>query len=186
MANQGLFTSGPSVNDLLQQRNKRSSDLQQQLMNQAAQGARDPAKARAVSFLGSSLGRALGGSMGGDTKTAEIEAKNAAQKELQNAALKISSTGTSAEQQEFALLLNNQGFSEDALKMSDTAKATKKAEQITLEAKDEATAALASKAQVQTEAQGVADSLKLLDAKGNAGLITSLTSGTATCQQKII
>ena len=46
MANQGLFTTGPSVEDLLQQRNTRALDLQQQLMQGAAQGARDPAKAQ--------------------------------------------------------------------------------------------------------------------------------------------
>lgn len=57
-AQQGLFTQLPSVDDLLQQRNKRATDLQQQLMANAAQGARDPAKAQAISFLGSSLGRA--------------------------------------------------------------------------------------------------------------------------------
>ena len=66
MATQGLFTQGPSVDDLLEQRNKRATDLQQQLMTNAARGARDPAKAQAVSFLGSALGRALGGAVGGE------------------------------------------------------------------------------------------------------------------------
>ena len=71
MANQGLFTTGPSVEDLLQQRNTRALDLQRKLMQGAAQGARDPAKAQAVSFLGSSLGRALAGAMGGEDKEME-------------------------------------------------------------------------------------------------------------------
>lgn len=84
MANQGLFTSGPSVDDLLQQRNTRALDLQQTLMNNAAQGARDPAKAQAVSFLGSSLGRALGGAMGGgDQEMEKLKAEEAEQKRLQ-------------------------------------------------------------------------------------------------------
>lgn len=95
MANQGLFTSGPSVDDLLQQRNKRSSDLQQQLMNQAAQGARDPAKARAVSFLGSSLGRALGGSLGGGSTRDTLEAKEAQKNQAQQSVLQARQ-GTSA------------------------------------------------------------------------------------------
>ena len=71
MAVQGLFTQGPSVDDILAKRNKSQFDLQQQLMNQAAQGARDPAKMRAVSLLGSSLGRALGGAMGGQDEELE-------------------------------------------------------------------------------------------------------------------
>ena len=84
MANQGLFTTGPSVEDLLQQRNTRAFDLQRQLMQGAAQGARDPAKAQAVSFLGSSLGRALAGAMGGEDKQMEErKAAIAAQEEMQ-------------------------------------------------------------------------------------------------------
>ena len=73
MAMQGLFTQGPSVQDILAKRNKSQFDLQQQLMAQASQGARDPAKMRAVSLLGSSLGRALGGAMG-DGKDPELDA----------------------------------------------------------------------------------------------------------------
>jgi hypothetical protein len=80
MAQQGLFTQGPSVSDLLQQRNQRSTDLQQTLMANAAAGARDPMKAQAASLIGSSLGRALAGSMGGEDKQVEaIEARDATQ-----------------------------------------------------------------------------------------------------------
>ena len=83
MAQQGLFTQGPSVQDLLTQRNKRAGDLQQQLMMQAAQGARNPAKMRAVSLLGSSLGRALAGGMGGQDKQREaLAAQEASQAAL--------------------------------------------------------------------------------------------------------
>ncbi len=59
----GLFTSGSqlTVEQLLQQRAKRDTDLQRQLMASAAQGARDPMRAKAASFLGSTLGRALAG-----------------------------------------------------------------------------------------------------------------------------
>ena len=81
MAQQGLFTQGPSVSDLLQQRNQRGADLQQQLMQQAAQGARDPMKAQAASLIGSSLGRALAGSMGGgqDKQVEALKAQEATQ-----------------------------------------------------------------------------------------------------------
>ena len=122
MANQGLFTQLPSVNDLLQQRNKRSSDLQQQLMNQAAQGARDPAKARAVSFLGSSLGRALGDSMGGDTELEERKAAIAAQKEAQGVYVDAMGAPTAAGMRKQAELLRN-SYPEGAVKLLAAANA---------------------------------------------------------------
>jgi len=84
MAYQGLFTQGITVDDLLQKRNKRSADLQRQLMQGAAQGARDPMQAQAASLIGSSLGRALAGSMGGpDNERTKLEAKNAQQLQAQ-------------------------------------------------------------------------------------------------------
>jgi len=80
----GLFTNNTAVQDLLDQRNKRSTDLQQQLMEQAAQGARDPAKASAISMLGSTLGRALGGNMdGGDERLDKLKADAAQQETMQ-------------------------------------------------------------------------------------------------------
>jgi len=84
MAYQGLFTQGPTVDDLLQKRNKRQQDMQQQLMNDAAQGARDPQRARMGSMFGSIIGRALGNNAGGtDTERAKLEARNLQQKEMQ-------------------------------------------------------------------------------------------------------
>ena len=84
MATQGLFTQGPSVDDLLEKRNKRATDLQQQLMANAGKRARDPAKAQAISFLGSTLGRALGNASGGeDTILAKRRADIAQQEEMQ-------------------------------------------------------------------------------------------------------
>lgn len=101
MAMQGLFTQGPSVQDILAERNKSQFDLQQQLMAQASQGAREPAKMRAVSLLGSSLGRALGGAMGGqDEELEKREAAIAQQKSLQQEALTVS-RGTIAEKRAF-------------------------------------------------------------------------------------
>jgi len=79
----GLFTNNTAVQDLLDQRNKRSTDLQSQLMAQAAQGARDPAKAQAISMLGSTLGRALGGNMGGDERMKKLQAEEDQQKAMQ-------------------------------------------------------------------------------------------------------
>ena len=84
MATQGLFTQGPSVDDLLEQRNKRATDLQQTLMANAGKRARDPAKAQAISFLGSTLGRALGNASGGeDTILAKRRADIAQQEQMQ-------------------------------------------------------------------------------------------------------
>jgi len=84
MSYQGLFTQGITVDELLAQRSKRQQDMQQQLMNQAAQGARDPQRARMGSMFGSILGRALGDNAGGaDTERQALEAKNAQQKEYQ-------------------------------------------------------------------------------------------------------
>jgi len=117
MANQGLFTSGPSVDDLLQKRNTRALDLQRQLMQGAAQGARDPAKAQAVSFLGSSLGRALGGAMGGgDKEMAALEAQNAAQKEAQGQYFDAASQKSSEKIFEYAKVLRDT-YPEAAVKL---------------------------------------------------------------------
>jgi hypothetical protein len=108
MANQGLFTQGPSIDDLLAKRNQRASTLQQQLMTNAAQGARDPMKAQAASFLGSSLGRALAGGMdGGDSGRKALEAKEAAR---------------SASQGEFFQAM--QGDSKAAFAMADKLRST--------------------------------------------------------------
>jgi len=84
--------------------------MQQQLMQQAAQGARDPAKMRAVSLLGSSLGRALGGAMGGEDKElAGIEAANANQKDLQGQVLSAEQ-GSSQSMFDLAKVLAAQNF----------------------------------------------------------------------------
>jgi len=113
MAQQGLFTQGPSVSDLLQQRNQRSTDLQQQLMQQASQGARDPMKAQAASLIGSSLGRALAGSMGGEDKQVEaIKAQEAQQQGLQDAFGKEMSAGTPESNIQFGGELIKLGYAE--------------------------------------------------------------------------
>ena len=130
---QGLFTQGPSVDDILAKRNQRSADMQQQLMNQAAQGARDPAKMRAVSLLGSSLGRALAGSMGGqDKQIDDLKAKNAAQADLQKRFGQELMTGTPESNIAMGGELIQMGYVDKGgqlLKKGQTDQATKAAKQ---------------------------------------------------------
>jgi len=124
MAMQGLFTQGPSVQDILAKRNKSQFDLQQQLMQQASQGAREPAKMRAVSLLGSSLGRALGGAMGGqDEELEKREAEIAAQESMQKD-YAASAQGTGAEQKALAERLIKAGFYQEANLVAGNAKTT--------------------------------------------------------------
>ena len=123
-AQQGLFTQLPSVDDLLQQRNKRATDLQQQLMANAAQGARDPAKAQAISFLGSSLGRALGGAMGGEDEVmAKRKADIAQQTEMQGEYSDMLTTGTPEQQLSTANSLMKLGYHKYGGQLFETAQA---------------------------------------------------------------
>jgi len=124
MAYQGLFTQGPSVDDLLEQRNKRATDLQRQLMTQAGNRARDPAKAQAISFLGSTLGRALGNaSGGGDEQMEQREATIEAQKAMQQD-FATSSQGTGEEQKALAERLFKANFYQEASLVAKNAKST--------------------------------------------------------------
>ena len=108
MATQGLFTKGPTVEDLLEKRNKRATDLQQTLMANAGKRARDPAKAQAISFLGSTLGRALGNAAGGeDTEMAERKASIAAQQEAQGKYFDAASQQSSEKIFEYAKTLRD-------------------------------------------------------------------------------
>ena len=108
MATQGLFTKGPTVEDLLEKRNKRATDLQQTLMANAGKRARDPAKAQAISFLGSTLGRALGNASGGeDTEMAERKASIAAQQEAQGKYFDAASQQSSEKIFEYAKTLRD-------------------------------------------------------------------------------
>ena len=130
MAQQGLFTQLPSVDELLQQRNKRATDLQQTLMTNAAQGARDPAKARAVSFLGSALGRALGDSMGGEDKImAERKADIEQQTEMQGKFGQSFTQGTPENQLKLANELIQMGYVEKGTELFEVGQAGLKAQQ---------------------------------------------------------
>jgi len=124
MAYQGLFTQGPTVDDLLQKRNKRQQDMQQQLMNDAAQGARDPQRARMGSMFGSIIGRALGNNSGGaDTERAELEARNLQQKEMQQKYSQASMSGTPENNIAFGSELMKMGYIEYGEKLLEKGKA---------------------------------------------------------------
>lgn len=110
MSYQGLFTQGTTVDELLAKRSKRQQDMQQQLMNQAAQGARDPQRARMGSMFGSILGRALGDNAGGaDTERQALEAKNLSRDEMQRKVL-ASADSDSTALQALSEELQNKGF----------------------------------------------------------------------------
>lgn len=85
MASNGLFTQGLSVDDLLAQRSKRYQAQQQLMADNAAQGARDPQRARMGSMFGSIIGRAMGNNAqgGGDAEMEKLKAANAQQTEMQ-------------------------------------------------------------------------------------------------------
>ena len=130
MAQQGLFTQLPSVDELLQQRNKGATDLQQTLMTNAAQGARDPAKARAVSFLGSTLGRALGDSMSGEDKImAERKADIEQQTEMQGKFGQSFTQGTPQHQLKLANELIQMGYVEKGTELFEVGQAGLKEQQ---------------------------------------------------------
>jgi len=101
MASQGLFTQGITVDDLLKKRSIRSQQQQQLMADQAAQGARDPQRARMGSMFGSIIGKALGDNAGGaDSEMEKLKASNAQQAALQQESLAVSS-GTIAEKRAF-------------------------------------------------------------------------------------
>jgi hypothetical protein len=129
-------------------------------MNQAAQGARDPAKMRAVSLLGSSLGRALGGAMGGqDEELAKRQAEIDAQETMQQD-YATSSQGTGDTQKALAERLMKAGFYQEAAIVSKNAKTTFEEEAAALKLEQDAIAA-AAKLKVQKENNGrLADKIK--------------------------
>ena len=140
MAQNGLFTQGPSIDDLLAKRNQQGATLQQQLMQQAGQGSRDPMQAQAASLIGSSLGRALAGSLGGgqDAEREKLEATNAAQSQAQQGFLEAAQGGSEAMFEQVALLQKTHPAA--AVKMLELAKTAKKEETATAAAAAKATA----------------------------------------------
>ena len=104
MAYNGLFTQGLSVDDLLKQRRVRSQAQQQEMANYAAQGARDPQRARMGSMFGSIIGRALGNNAqgGADAEMDKLKARNAAQEGLQGRYSDALTNGTPEQQMQLA------------------------------------------------------------------------------------
>ena len=149
MAYQGLFTQGPTVDDLLQKRNQRAQDMQKQLMDDAAQGARDPQRARMGSMFGSIIGRALGNNAqgGADAEMEKLAATNAEQERMQSAFGSMSQ-GTGEQQKELALTLNKAGYYKEAAVAAQNAKSTLIQEQEVIKAQEAAV-----KAQEEEDAQ---------------------------------
>ena len=112
MAQQGLFTAGTSIEELLDKRRTRANDLQQSLMANAAQGAARPMEAQAYSLLGSSLGRALAGGMGGqDEQMDTLKDTEAKRQELAGQYEAVMNRGTPEQRLAFGntLIQNNMG-----------------------------------------------------------------------------
>ena len=138
MAQQGLFTQGPSIDDLLQKRNTRASDLQRQLMQQASRGAARPMETQAASLIGSSLGRALAGAMDGGSTREKLEAEQAKQSQAQGQYLEAAQGGSQEMFEQVAILQKT--YPAAAVKMLALAKEAKKEEDAAAAAVAQATA----------------------------------------------
>tara|TARA_R110002153_G_scaffold270282_1_gene436530 strand:+ start:382 stop:1734 length:1353 start_codon:yes stop_codon:yes gene_type:complete len=158
MAQQGLFTAGTSIEELLDKRRTRANALQQSLMANAAQGAARPMEAQAYSLLGSSLGRALAGSMEGSDKQMDaLKAKNAEQKIAQGVYVDAMGMPTAAGMREQAAILRDT-YPEASLKLLAAANVKDQAEKDALaaeaaaakqDAKDTAALELAAETRAQ-------------------------------------
>jgi len=161
MAQQGLFTQGPSIDDLLQKRNKRSSDLQRQLMQQASRGAARPMETQAASLIGSSLGRALAGAMDGGSTREKLEAEQAKQSQAQGQYLEAAQGGSQEMFEQVAILQKT--YPAAAVKMLALAKEAKKEEDAADAAVAQATADAEDAQRVQNLAkQKIVDDKKAL------------------------
>ena len=148
MASNGLFTQGLSVDDLLAQRSKRYQAQQQLMADNAAQGARDPQRARMGSMFGSIIGRALGNNAqgGGDAEMEKLKAAEARRQELVGQNIQARG-GDSAAMFAHAKVLNDdpsKRYTKAALDMTDKAVAKQKEE-------DDAVAAVAKVAKEDAE-----------------------------------
>ena len=139
----GLFTEGPSIDELMAKRNERSGKLQRSLALQAAQGAARPMEAQAASMLGSSLGRALAGAMDGGDYRSKLEANEAAKNATQQQYLTAAAADSSVAMYDMVKVLKKDNPLA-AMKMLELAKAKKKEEEA-------ATAAQAAAAAAQVE-----------------------------------
>ena len=142
---QGLFSPLINIDDLMQQRQKRSNALRNSLSDQAAQGARDPMKARAASMVGAALGQALAGKMAGgrDAEREKAEAANAAQRKARGQYVDAAGNPTSAGMREQAKQLRTT-YPQAAVKLLAMADVKYGQEQLALD-KEEASLIAANK-----------------------------------------
>ena len=173
MAYQGLFTQGPTVDDLLQKRNQRAQDMQKQLMNDAAQGARDPQRARMGSMFGSIIGRALGNNAqgGADSEMEKLKAQQEAQATGQATYMGAMQSNSSAN-----MLAASQGLAEVYPKASmELLAASRAREVVEKQAVKDSDAAVALQAQAATYGNDLTT--------WNPELSFRLVSGTATKEE---
>jgi hypothetical protein len=148
----GLFTAGNPVADILEKRRIRAQDLQNQMMQVAAQGAARPDKARLASFLGSAIGRGLAGNLP-DPEIDRIKAEQEGIQGLQKDFAAALTQGKADEQLALANKLIQQGFYEQGTQLLQQAQLNKKAEEDEAKAvaekkeKEEQRVALAKQAQ---------------------------------------
>ena len=183
MASQGLFTQGITVDDLLKQRRVRSQQQQQLMANQAAQGARDPQRARMGSMFGSIIGKALGENAGGaDSEMEKLEASNAQKQQFQGSYGELMSSGTPEQLKQGAQAFYKAGYITEAGDLNNAAnvgfKAQKEQRQNALDLSLEQEDASEANAKLQENAVVVSKGLE----KYAPAVYTSLVNGEATAQ----
>ena len=159
MASQGLFTQGITVDDLLKQRRVRSQANQQQMMNDAAQGARDPQRARMGSMFGSIIGKALGDNVGGaDSEMEKLKASNAQKQQFQGSYGELMSSGTPEQLKQGAQAFYKAGYITEAGDLNNAANVGAKNQ-------EEKERREIEEAQAEQEAERVKQQQKLLSRK---------------------
>ena len=161
--NSELFAPQVSIEALLEQRRQRGADMQQMLMDQAAQSAADPQRARMGSMFGSIIGNALGNNSGAaDTEMESLKAKNAQQKVAQGQYVDGMNKPTSAGMRQQALMLKDT-YPAASVKLIALANDKQKAEEDDLkqQERDKAAAEVATKAEQRRQAAADAEAEKV-------------------------
>lgn len=188
MASNGLFTQGLSIDDLLAKRNQRSQEQQRQMADYAAQGARDPQRARMGSMFGSIIGRAMGNNAQGGAQDSEMEKLKATESRRQELVGENmqAAKGSSAAMFAHAKVLQQQNYTQAARDMNIKGIAKEKEEKTeAAAAKTKAEDDLTKRAKLeseQMEAQAIQDyAFELGNSFGdNKGFQTHLQSGRAS------
>lgn len=123
----GLFTAGNPVADILEKRRIRAQNLQNQMMQAAAQGAARPDKARLASFLGSAIGRGLAGAMP-DPELDKLKEEQEGIQGLQKDFAAALTQGKADEQLALANELIQKGYTQEGTQLFQQAQLNKKAE----------------------------------------------------------